>query len=207
MDGARQHLLPRTALAVDRHRGLPRRRDARGELQHLLHGGVHGDDALEGVPVGEQPLDLLVFADDMLVIDGALDGDAQVVRLVGFFQIVVGAAPHRLHGALDAAVGRDDDDGGGRFALLHLLDQGEAVHPRHDQVGEDQVDRLLLQHLQRLQSVDRGMDGVADFAKLLFQEETEDRLIVDGKDFGGVRHGIWLRKSGFTVLSAAARGA
>ena len=66
---------------------------------------------------------------------------------------VDGPQPHRLHGLLDRAEARGDDHVGRQPALLHLLEQLQAVDPRHLQVGDDDAVGAIGQRLERIAAV------------------------------------------------------
>ena len=129
MDGARQQLLAGAALAGDQHARIGAGDHVRlGEL--LLHGGAARDDL--GAPV---------------LVRGAEAGDAQrLLHLIEQLLLVdrlgeeaEGAHLRGLHGIRNRAVGGEDDDLQPRPAVLQLLEQPDAVHLVHAQVGDHQV--------------------------------------------------------------------
>ena len=64
-----------------------------------------------------------IFGEGVVVIEGALDGEAEFVELERFLQIIVGPFFHRFEGRLDGAeTGDDDDDGWGMEGAGFLKD-------------------------------------------------------------------------------------
>lgn len=70
-----------------------------------------------------------VFRNGVVVIQGALDGEAQFVELERFLQIIVGAFFHRLKSGLDGAEPGDDNDDGWRVEGARFLKNLKTVGP------------------------------------------------------------------------------
>ena len=75
-----------------------------------------------------------------------------------------------------SSIGRDHDHRHvlGAWRRLQLLEDGDAVELRHDDVEEDDVARLLAEELQRLAPVCRSPDRVT-----VLLEETSEKLSAD----------------------------
>ena len=101
---------------------------------------------------------------------------------------------HRRHRVLDGAVRGHHDDIALRRHRLDRFQQRQAVHARHDEVGQDEVDRLALQDPQGLFAFagdpgalrDRGglvlTPHAGELAALLGQDAAEeiDLVVVPG---------------------------
>jgi hypothetical protein len=106
--------------------------------------------------------------------------------LEGLLHVPLGAHLQAADRVLFLSFRRDDDDRNGLVGLLllHALEELEAVHDRHVDVEEDEVDALLLAELvQRLQPV----HGADELAVLVAGEEelvhlVDERRVVDGED-------------------------
>src|SRR5579883_889609 len=145
VDGAGDQFLAGAAFAGNEHRGASVF-EARNHAQHVLDLGGGADDAVElglGVHAVAQEL---VFLDQADLFGHATQEQAQFLqRREGFGDVVIGAELHGLHGGLDRAVAGHDRDLGAREHLLDLLQELQARHLRHDQVGQDHVGRLFLE--------------------------------------------------------------
>ena len=83
-----------------------------------------------------------------------------------------------------------------------MAGQFDAVHARHADVGEHDIDRVCAQELERRQAVagladDLGGELDGDVGQQLAQAGTRQRFVVDQEDFQRlvVRHGRMMRTS------------
>ena len=81
------------------------------------------------------------------------DQEAEVLRVRGLGEEVVGPHTHGLNGLVDAAVAGGHDDRHRQASSLNLLDQLHAVDLGHSKIGDDDAVRLLLKHRQGLGAV------------------------------------------------------
>ena len=88
----------------------------------------------------------------------ALDHQPQMLEVDRLGQEIGGTHSHRLHGVVDRAESRGDDDVGRQPSLLHLFEQLQTVDPRHLQVGDDDAVGTLVECLERFASVGRRVD-------------------------------------------------
>ena len=129
MDRARQQLLARAALAGDEHARIGAGHHVR--LRELLfHRGAARDDLRAPVFVGGAEAGdaqrLLHLVEQLLLVD-RLGEEAERAHLRG------------LHRIGNRAVRGEDDDLQSGPAVLQLLQQPDAVHLVHAQVGDDEV--------------------------------------------------------------------
>ena len=123
------------------------------------------------------------FAPFHQVLQGARDGEFQVVEVNRLGDEVEGAPVHGRAYVLHVAVGRDDYRANIGLDLGDLLDQRESVHLGHVDVGEYQVNvRLLLQPLEGFQAI-LGKDELVEAGAnvtthSLKHEPFEIRLVV-----------------------------
>ncbi len=155
--GGETHLPPHTLLNIN----VPAGRPAAYRMTRL--GRRIYRDAVE---VREDPRDL---GEDHLVAE-ELD------------EVVLGATLHRLHRALHRGVARDDDHGRVEAGLANAVQEREAVHRRHAEVGDHHVPRFLGQELER-------GDGIADVSHLVALErelvgerDARETVVVDDED-------------------------
>ena len=121
------------------------------------------------------------------VADGLVDGHFEIAEIDRLGQKIERAAVHRGADVAHVAIGGDDD---GRFlvlGLLQFLQQRQAVHPRHVDVGDYHVDiGMVLDRLQRLDAVMGEHElhrPVANLpAEFLQHQSLEIGLIVDKED-------------------------
>ena len=85
------------------------------------------------------------------VLDAFFDGDFKIVEINRFGQKVKRSAVHCGTNVLHVTVGGYDHRLHVLFGIGKLTQQGESIHHRHVDIGEDQVDfRVFIQHLKRL---------------------------------------------------------
>ena len=91
---------------------------------------------------------------------------------------------HGLDRRLDRPVAGDDRDVDVGAQVLHGLHDLDAVHPRHLEVGEDEVVVAALDEPERLRPALDGVDGEAGEHQDLAEAVEHHRLVVDGQDPG-----------------------
>ncbi len=201
MEGPRQLLLAGAGLALDQHggRGLRHVANQLEDLEHLraLAHDVHKLVAFHELSAQRDQLVL-----ERPLLKGAFHQQAEMLRVGGLGEEVVGAQPHRLDRLGDAAMTGRDDHGHRQPALLDFLDQFHAAETRHAQVGDDQAIgmRTLGQLLEGITAVDGQIDRDAqrEFEKLLkrgpgvFAVLDDQNALLDGKR--------GLRQTGLPVL-------
>ena len=84
----------------------------------------------------------VVLAFQAAILQGAADGGEQLFALERLEQVVVGAVAQRLQGDLDIVDGGHHDDRHVGILFLGALEEGDAVHLGHHQVGEDEIEFL-----------------------------------------------------------------
>ena len=132
--------------------------------------------------------------------DGLLQRGQQALRTHRLQQVVERVEVEGLHRVIVVGGGEDD-----RRRLLEgaeMAGQLDAVHARHADVGEHDIDRVCAQELERHQPVagladDLGGELDGDVGQQLAQARTRQRFVVDQEDFQRlvVRHGRMMRTS------------
>ncbi|AUX48415.1 uncharacterized protein SOCE26_099490 [Sorangium cellulosum] len=145
---------------------------ARAEQAQLVALGA--DDAAEAGDLAAQPA----------ALDGVLDLLEQVEVVEGLREEAVGAAPHRLDGGLDRAVGREDDDGHVRGALLHLAEHVEPVAVVEAEVDDHGVHGLAGEGGDAAAAGQLRGDPVAVVLEAEGEQLAEVRLVVDDDHMG-----------------------
>ncbi len=152
--------------------------------EHLADGLGAAGDVLELVAILELVGEQRDLAGELAVVVGALDLDQELLLAEGLLDVVEGAEPHGLHGALDGAVGGHHDDLGGGVRLLDRAQHADAVELPHPQVGEDHVVGALGAHVGALRAVAGLVHLVAGAAQHHRQGGAHVALIIDDQDLG-----------------------
>ena len=179
VDGLRDHFLARAGLAVDQYGGGGGG-DLLDHVAHLRHEGRRADEVLEAVL--ERRVDVhrerhgLVFLHLLL---GARETGEDVVDLEGLREVVEHALLHRLNRRLHGGVGGEQDHGHGRMELVHLLEERHAVHRRHAQVGDHDVNATRTYDIERGVSIARGLDLVLVRFQQTLEQQENPRLVID----------------------------
>ena len=132
-----------------------------------------------------------VLAHEVAALHGAPQDHEQLVLLERLREVVEGALAHGLHRAVDGAVGGHEHDAQAGLHREQLRQEGDAVHVRHLEVGEDHVERLLARNLERLPGVARRCGLVALGVEDHLQDVALVPLVVDDE------HAALHRRDGF----------
>ena len=181
MDGPRQELLADARLAVDQHGGVEVD-DGPGQLEHLPHALTLGHDPVEAELLLVPPDARALGAAQLLQLDGVPDDEDGLGEVEGLEQIVDGAQAERLHRGLDRGVGRHHDHRDVGMTALDLPHHLDAVHLGQALVGDDEVEVLVAQPLQRGLAAGDRADLVALGLKRPLQRTHEDRVVLDDQD-------------------------
>src|SRR5215210_4695894 len=133
------------------------------------------DEALPGDPVADAAED-------------PVDARPQLRVVVGLRDVVLGDLLEEI-GLRVAGVDRRKDDDRQVGPALDLARQGEAVHPRHHHVDDQEVRPAGAEPAKRLIAVARGRRLVAVTAELIGQEHEKVRVVVDDEDPRGPPEG------------------
>ena len=188
VDGPGDQLLAGPALALEEDRA-PGRGGRLDQLEDGLHGLALADDVGEAEALAELVLEADVLVLEALALEGLLEHEQEIVVLEGLLDVVEGADLHGRDGRLDRAVGGDDDDGRQRVDPLDPPQDLDPVHPRHEEVEQDDVEGLGRELLERLLARARDLDLVALRGQELGQDVVDDRLVVDDVDDAFAAHG------------------
>src|SRR3954468_24613893 len=99
---------PRFSLDQDGGRGL---RDVPDEFENVEHARTLTEDVPERVPLADLGPEGGQFVLQGPLAQGALDQQAEMLRVGRLGQEIVGTHPHRLHGFINTAMARGYDDG------------------------------------------------------------------------------------------------
>jgi hypothetical protein len=180
VEGAGDDVLAGPGLAGDEH-GAVGGRDLGDELHDLAHAGRGADhvaDAVPGLEFGAEPAGQV---DEVLAFERAGRGDQELRRADGFFEVVEGPELDGFDGRLDRGVSRDDEDFGVGRDIARGAEQLDAVHLRHFDVEQEQVEVLLAEQIESFAGRRGGRDPVA-----LVGEDAADALanhlfVIDGE--------------------------
>jgi hypothetical protein len=197
MDGLRHHLLagPRLAPDEDRRRGRRRLLD---HAVNLADRPGAPDDPAEAAVLAQLASQDTDLAQGLLPLGCLLDEDLQPARVDRLGQVVVGAFLDRLDRGLDRTLRGEQDDRDVAHLIAQRLEQREAVHARHDDVGDDDAGTEGGDALQRFLTVGRGLGDVAPGPDQLGQPESCRPIVLD--DEHALRERRWfaaLRSGGF----------
>ena len=188
MDGPGHQLLAGARLAPQEDGDVAGCHTADG-LVDLLHPRVPAHEGAELPHLLEPGLEVLDFLGQALHQKRPLGEQEQFVHVEGLGEVIVGAPLHRLDGGLHGAVGRHDDHLGVGPRLSDFPEEGEAVHARHPNVEEDQVEGLAAGLLEGGLPVLHRDDAIAGLLQALFQDPAQAVFVVGDQD-AAVRHEI-----------------
>ena len=136
-----------------------------------------------------------LVVDGVLEAQGRLDARDEFLFVDGFGQKIVGAGLDALHPVLCRAQrGHDDDrDQPGLAIVLQHPAHGEAIDLRHHHVEENQVGRVLADHLERFPAIAGAHRVVTQKLELLLEIVDVERLVVDDQDQRPPRHTAFAR--------------
>ena len=112
-----------------------------------------------------------------------------VCRLKGFEHVVERTHLHRFDGGRDRPLPGHDDADEVRIDFQRLAEQLDAVHPRHHQVAQEQVEILLRQRLEPLRAAGRSHRLIALVGQRLAQGVLQLDLIVHDEQAAPLRCG------------------
>ena len=182
MDRARDELFPGAALALNQDRRSARRR-LDDQIEDLTHARALADDVRELViPLLNVLAQVAVLVDQPPALHRVTDDDDDFLVLERLGDVVEGARLHRRNGALDRAVGGDDDDREIFVDALQLVERGDPVDAGHHDVHDRGVERQRPGHLEAF-GARRGDSDVVAFAREQRLENlTHDLFVVDDEN-------------------------
>ncbi len=161
-------------------------REGRDEF-HLVEHGLEfrrgADDDIEIEFFVESLVQLLHLDLERPGLERTLDEDFKALDVDGLCEKIDGAALHRLDGRIDVAVGGHHEDGWALRERQGLVDHLEAGFAGHPQVGENDIEGLRVEQVERLVSA-RGDRDVVIFRKRLLKSLAGVFLVVDDEDAG-----------------------
>ncbi len=177
MDRARDQLLSGPALAAHEH--------LRVALRDLLHLGadLFERPALPDHLVGRagQRAQPLVLALERLQLERALHGHLQSLGAERFLDEIHGAEADRLHRLFDGAVARHQHDRQIGMGPLHRLEERDAVLAGEAEVGEEEVDLLVAEHVLRFLGA-RGREDLVVALQARGGLEQDGGFVIDDED-------------------------
>ena len=153
-----------------------RRRHAFDQRQHGLHFRAVRDDVVVLVFHSECFAQCPVFLAELLGAELLANDEHELGERKRLENVVAGASLHGFDGGLDRAVGGHDDDGHVRVRAPDGLKEFEAAHAGQFEIGDDQIVRLLAEHLQTGLGVGRGLGNEAFVAKLELEQDAASWL-------------------------------
>ena len=190
MDRAGDELLARSRFAGDEH-GAARRSDGLDELKERQHRRARADDVRKLVRGVQRPLEEDVLLLQPLSLELAADAHAQLRhRILGLRHVVGRAETERLDGRVGGGEGghHDADDVGSD--ALGFAQQVHPVHLGHPDVGDEDIDPLPLEDVDRRRAVLRDQHVVPVAPQHDRQQLAHRALVVDDENARGrVRRG------------------
>jgi hypothetical protein len=116
-----------------------RRRDLVDDLEHPVHQRARPDDVAGRELVAQAQAQAPGLGLERLGLEHPVDHDQQLLEVERLGQVLDRAGPHGLDRGLDRAEGGHDHHRRRVFHRVDLLDQLDAVHAGHLQVGQDHV--------------------------------------------------------------------
>ena len=170
---------------VERRAERLQRRPVR-RLQLAIGGGQVVGGLLDAAL--QHGLVLPALDEQLPALQRAIGGDEQLVDVDGLHDEVVGAELEALDGRLDVGGAGEDDHGGVLIDLAHLLEQLDAGHVRHLQIGDGERGVGAAEHRHALPPVGGQATVVARRQKDLVEHLTDLLVIVDDQDVASDLH-------------------
>ena len=173
--------LPVPGLAGDQHRARRRRR-ARDQFLHLLHGGLAADERSQRARRLDLPLQQIDLPRELPPLGRRPDAHQQLVAEERLLHEVDGAELHRFDRGVDGAEAGHDDEGGIDADVAQLAQDVEAGDAGHPHVGEDDVEGAAARQLEAFFAARRRLHGVAGGAQHPLHAVAHARVVVDDED-------------------------
>jgi hypothetical protein len=122
---------------------------------------------------------------------GLAHGHLQLIAGERLGEVVEGPDFHRLHGRVDRPMRRQHDHGEVRLHRLEVRHQLDAIHLRHPNIGQDEIDARLLEPLQSASAVTGRHHVVPVLAQVVFDHPPQALVVIDQEDGLPLTHG-WL---------------
>ena len=180
MDRVRGQFLARAAFAFDQDIGR-RGRHLFDRVENFAQGGRFAPDVFQAVALIDLLAQRAIFLLQFAALQRARDQHFHLVEIERFRDKIIGAALHRLDRGIDRSVGRHHDADGRMRHFEGAFDQGHAIFAPQPQIGQEKIDLLALQHIDRAGDVGRDVDIVIileqttqPVARMLFVIDNQD---------------------------------
>src|SRR5579864_7937814 len=174
-------------LAADEDRGVGRC-GLLDDFVHFLHRPALADHLAERAVLPQLLAEHPDLAQCAMPLDDLVEQDPKPLRIDGLRDVIVRAELDRLDRRFDRALGREQDDGDFRVLLLQRLEQVEAAHTRHHQVGDDDRRTDRRRQLEGLFTVAGRRHLEAPALHELLEADALGRLVFDDKHPIGGHH-------------------
>ena len=182
VDGLGDQLLACAGLALNEN-GRAGGGEVAQPVDDLVHLRAVADHPLEAKFFVKLTFQLPVGLGQPQALGRLVHHGAKLTHVERLGEVIGSALLDRLHGRLDIAVAGDDHDLGAGIGLLGLAKNGQAVHVRHAQIGEDDVEIVLVDPGRpRLAAGDDGA-LVADALQALGHRLGVRLFIIDDEHF------------------------
>ena len=157
-------------------------------VEQIRHLPALPDEALEAMLPSELGPERLILVLEALALEGVGDDQLDLVELEGLRDVVVRAQLHRLDGGLGGGERGDHEHHRVRRVLLGGAQDRQAVDLSHSEIGDDEVERLALEHLDGLLAALGQRDLVTRLLEHDREELAHAPLVVDDQN-PSIRHG------------------
>ncbi len=183
-------LLAGAALAAQEH-GAAVLADGLDQTIHRLHAGALPDQLAEAAQAPDLATERRVLALERRQVEHALQREQDLLRAGVLDEVVGGAELHGLDGGLDRPVAGEHHRGGGDAALVHGAQQVHAVHHRHLEVGQHDVEGDAREARERGLAMRRVLHLVSRSLEVLRQRAGHVELVLDEQDARWHRDQVW----------------
>src|SRR5581483_4942737 len=201
VDRVGDDLLAGAALALDEDRRLAAGRGL-DDAPDALHRLALADELMDAACLRQLLLEALLAIDEAPPLEGLPDEMQDLVGGEGLRDVVVSAALDGVDRGGDRPLTRNHDDLGRGPAPLHAVEELEAADARQREVGEHDVDLLLLQLRDRLDRVLHRLHRVAVGREPGAQRVADGGLVVDDEQTSLASHSDPERRIARTPLLA-----
>ncbi len=178
VNGARDQILADAAFAADQNSGVGGRH-ALDEAEHSLHFVALRDDVLVFVAAAERLAQIAIFLAQLVRGEFLADYENELGERKWLQHVVARARLHCVDGGFHRAVGGHHHHGNFRIHSFHRVQEIEAAHPGQLEIGDDEIEGVLVEELQARFGVRRRARLESLFSELQLEQAAHLGFVLD----------------------------
>ena len=187
MNGAGNQFLSRAAFAGDQDAAVLRR-DVFDQIEDGAHLGAGADDVIKTREAAKFAAEIAGFFLKSQIFGALLDGGAEFVdQAVALDDVAVGAEIDGVNRRADGGNACDQNESGCGRDFLAIAQQLDAVHIRHADIGNDDIEDLRSEPTLGRFAAGGHFDLVALLSEADFEQFADRSLVVDDKQLSHTR--------------------